>query len=268
MTKGFLKYPGGKSRLAAVIREYLPPVRRLIEPFCGSAAIWLNTDYPDALLADNNADLINLYQVLQEEGEAFIDYCRGYFAPETNTPEVYYELRRKFNTSYERREKAALLVYLGRHGFNGLIRYSARSGFNVPFGRYSKPYFPESEMRVFWVRSKHAQFEAADFRGTLAQARRGDTVFCDPPYVAWSDTANFTDYTVGGFGIADQEELASWAERLAADGITVVISNHATDWTRQLYKTAKQIIVDVPRFISRDGASRKAVQEIIAVYSQ
>ncbi|NMP24264.1 hypothetical protein HIJ39_18185 [Sulfobacillus sp. DSM 109850] len=99
----------------------------------------------------------------------------------------------------------------------------------------------------------------------MAQARRGDTVFCDPPYVAWSDTANFTDYTVGGFGIADQEELASWAERLAADGITVVISNHATDWTRQLYKTAKQIIVDVPRFISRDGASRKAVQEIIAV---
>jgi hypothetical protein len=37
-------------------------------------------------------------------------------------------------------------VYLNKHCFNGLCRYNAKGGFNTPFGRYKKPYFPEKEM--------------------------------------------------------------------------------------------------------------------------
>ena len=40
--------------------------------------------YPRYLLADINEDLINLYLYLQQEGRAFISYCREFFGSENN----------------------------------------------------------------------------------------------------------------------------------------------------------------------------------------
>lgn len=262
----FLKWAGGKARLAECIRAQLPPGRRLIEPFTGSAAVWLASSYPNALLADINPDLILLYRTLQREGIPFITYCQTFFTPETNTADVYYALRHRFNTTSDAREKAALFLYLNRHGYNGLCRYNASGQFNVPFGRYRRPYFPMAEIEAFWLKSRTAQFAVGDFRAVLAQAEPGDVVYCDPPYVPLSDTANFTDYSAQGFTQADQEDLASWAERLAKKGIPVIISNHLTPWTRQRYRAATQTVVSVPRFISCDGTRRQAVDEILALF--
>jgi DNA adenine methylase len=61
--------------------------------------------------------------------------------------------------------------------------------------------------------------------------------------------------------------LATWAEELAAQGIPVVISNHATPWTQELYRSAIQLTLSVPRFISRDGARRNAVAEVLAIFA-
>lgn len=267
-SRPFLKWAGGKARLAPMIRAQLPRGQRLIEPFAGSAAVWLATDYPKALIADINPDLIHLYQTLQNEGPDFITYCRTFFTPDTNRADTYYAYRDRFNTTREPREKAALFLYLNRHGYNGLCRYNASGRFNVPFGRYRRPYFPKAEMEAFWVKAHTATFVVSDFRQILAQAQLGDVVYCDPPYVPLSSTANFTDYAAGGFGPAEQEALADWAERLAGQGIPVVISNHDTPWTRELYRTASQITVSVPRFISCDGQRRESVDEVIAVFGR
>ncbi|MDA8192402.1 MAG: Dam family site-specific DNA-(adenine-N6)-methyltransferase [Thermaerobacter sp.] len=262
----FLKWAGGKYRLVPRIRALLPPGRRLIEPFAGSGAVWLNTDYPQALLADVNSDLILLYRTLQQQGQEFIAYCRGYFTPEHNTADSYYALRRRFNETSDLRDKAALFLYLNRHGFNGLCRYNAAGGFNVPFGRYSRPYFPEEELRYFAVKARSVEFLRADFRVVLAAASRGDVVYCDPPYVPLSRTANFTDYAAGGFGDRDQEDLAALAQTLGAQGIPVLISNHATAFTERVYKTACVERVGVQRSISCDGENRKVAPELLALF--
>jgi DNA adenine methylase len=99
-----------KAHLADLILTHLPPGRRFIEPFAGSAALWLATDYPAALIADVNTDLIRLYQTLQAESPDFIAYCRTFFTPDTNTPEAYYAFRTRFNTTTDARGKAALFV--------------------------------------------------------------------------------------------------------------------------------------------------------------
>jgi len=57
-------------------------------------------------------------------------------------------------TDQEPKLKAALFLYLNRHGYNGLCRYNASGEFNTPFGRYKKPYFPEKEMLHFAGRPK------------------------------------------------------------------------------------------------------------------
>ena len=62
----FLKWAGNKYRIIERIRRRLPPGKRLIEPFAGSAAVFLNTDFQRYLVADSNADLIDLYVMLKE----------------------------------------------------------------------------------------------------------------------------------------------------------------------------------------------------------
>lgn len=87
--KPFLKWAGGKCRLVELIKSTLPQGSRLIEPFVGSGALFLNTDYSANLLADSNPDLINLFKLIQKEGQGFISYCQGLFVPENNTESVF-----------------------------------------------------------------------------------------------------------------------------------------------------------------------------------
>ncbi|MGE5606990.1 MAG: Dam family site-specific DNA-(adenine-N6)-methyltransferase [Bacteroidota bacterium] len=263
----FLKWAGGKYRLVERIKAKLPQGVRLLEPFAGSCALSLNTDYQSYWLNDINADLINLYQVLQSEGTAFIKFCGKYFTRENNTSEKYYEIRRQFNQETDIFIKSALFIYLNRHGYNGLSRYNAGGEFNVPFGKYAKPYFPEQEMIHFHTKFKNAKFTCIDFETMISEARHGDLVYCDPPYEPLNETSNFTSYSAGGFGRAEQERLARVAARTAERGIPVLISNHRTDFILNIYQKAKEIqIFPVRRFISCDGDNRNSVEEILALF--
>jgi len=263
----YLQWPGGKSRLVPILRDLLPPGRRLIEPFVGAGAVFLNTDYPEYLLGDANGDLILTHQTLQAYGVAFIDACRELFVPENNTPERYYVLRHEFNCTANPWRRAALFVYLNRHGHHGLTRYNRRGQFNTPFGFRRSIYFPEAEMRHFAEQSKRATFVHADFRDLMDQARPGDVVYCDPPYVPLSDTANFVEYAPGGFSWQDHVELAGHARELAERGVTVVISNHRTPEIESLYQGATIVSVRAPRNIGvHHRLAARAVDEILAIF--
>ena len=136
----FLKWAGNKYRIIDQIRRKLPQGKRLIEPFVGSAAVFLNTDYERYLLTDTNADLIELYKLLKKEGKDFIEYSNSFFTDKNNNEEHYYNYREVFNTTDDCALKSALFIYMNRHGYNGLCRYNSQGKFNVPFGSYKKPY--------------------------------------------------------------------------------------------------------------------------------
>jgi DNA adenine methylase (dam) len=262
----FLKWAGGKYRLIARIQEKLPPGKRLFEPFAGSCALSLNTDYEQYWLNDINTDLIAVYQVLQKEGPAFIAACKDYFTTQANTAEKYYEMREKFNHEKDLDIKAALFIYLNRHGYNGLCRYNSSGEFNVPFGRYKVPYFPEKELIYFYEKFKKATFSSLDFETVMKKAGPGDVIYCDPPYIPLNTTSNFTAYSSGGFGKEDQVRLAKVAIKLARKGIKTIISNHDNDFIRKTYCEAKIETFPVQRFISCDGENRNPVDEVLAVF--
>lgn len=269
--KPFLKWAGNKYPIMDRILDVLPPGRRLIEPFLGSGAVFLNTGYRECFLSDFNADLITLYQYVQNEGESFIQYARSFFVPENNNPLSYYAFRETFNTTSDLRLKAALFLYFNRHGYNGLCRYNNKGKFNVPFGRYRQPYFPEAEMRNFHKKTHLSQgrvmIQAMDFAEAMAEARPGDVVYCDPPYVPLSQTANFTGYSQGSFGLSQQQQLADLANQLSAEGVHVIISNHDTPFTQEAYQSAKIFPFQVQRYISCQGANRTKANEVLALFS-
>jgi DNA adenine methylase len=265
----FLKWVGGKYRLIERISTALPIGSQLIEPFVGSGAVFLNTNFKKYVLNDANADLIGVYHSLQEGGEEFIESCRPFFKKKFNTEKQYYALRKKFNTCTDRTLKSALFVYLNRHGYNGLCRYNTGKGeFNVPFGRYAQPYFPELEMRFFYEKTQknHMIFVCEDFSKTLARAKKGSVVYCDPPYVPLTETAYFTAYRAGGFSLEEHRKLAVQAQQLGAKGIPVLISNHNNEMTQQIYKGATIQEFTVRRLISCKSSLRGQASELLALY--
>ncbi|MBL9202475.1 MAG: Dam family site-specific DNA-(adenine-N6)-methyltransferase [Opitutaceae bacterium] len=264
----FLKWAGGKTKLVSAIATTVPvTARRLVEPFVGSGAVALNLSLPENLLADTNADLVAAYTRLRDAPEEFIAECAGLFTPEANSPAVYYQRREEFNALADPARRAALFIYLNRHGYNGLCRYNARGGFNVPFGRYRAPYFPRDEMRAFHSLLRRSTLVHADFRDVLAQAGPGDFVYCDPPYVPASPTANFTAYARSAFGPAEQEALAACCAAARQRGAVVALSNHDTPQTRALYAADDECHeLLVRRQISCQGANRTKARELLVVY--
>lgn len=266
VNRPFLKWAGGKYRLVDRIKRLLPEGNRLLEPFIGSGAVFLNTDYERYLLGDINPDLINLYNCLKDEGRTFIDYASNWFCTEENSKSAYYHWRDHFNQSSDSREKSALFLYLNRHGYNGLCRYNRSGQLNVPFGSYKKPYFPADEMMNFAEKSERAIFVCCGFEELMNRARRNNVVYCDPPYVPLSDSANFTSYAKEGFGLDCQMQLAVKAHKLSQRGVTVVISNHENALAKEIYQHAEISRFPVRRMISCKGSNRKEVIELLALY--
>ena len=263
----FLKWAGGKYKLIDRIKEQIPlGGGRLIEPFVGSGAVFLNTDFEENILADANQDLINIFNELKNSSEKFISDCKKLFDGSKNNEESFYALRSEFNSTDDSYLKATIFIYLNRHCFNGLCRYNSKGHFNVPFGRYTKPYFPENELVEFSIKCQKAQFFCADFRDVMKMAERGDVVYCDPPYAPLTETSNFSNYTAGGFNLKDQEDLAQLAKELRTQGVYVLISNHDTAFTQSIYKDAKKLSFGVQRYIASKSADRIIASELLAIY--
>lgn len=266
--RAFLKWAGGKYALSEIIAKMLPKGPRLVEPFVGAGSVFLNSNYQHYLLNDINQDLINLYQILQTKPEQFILDARDFFCAERNQAEIYYQFRAQFNQSKDPYLRSLLFLYMNRHGYNGLCRYNKSGGFNVPFGKYKKPYFPEQELHAFADKAQFATFTCRGYRDIFAQVQDNDVVYCDPPYVPLSKTASFTSYSGNGFGLDEQADLANAAEEITDNNnVTVLISNHDTIWTRKIYQHATKIkSLKVARTISQKSSNRKKVEELLALY--
>lgn len=264
--RAFLKWAGGKYPLLDDIKRYLPQGECLIEPFVGAGSVFLNTDFSRYILADINSDLISLYNIVKTRTDEYVQASRELFMPETNQAEVYYQFREEFNACQDPFRRAVLFLYLNRFGYNGLCRYNLRGEFNVPFGRYKKPYFPEAELYHFAEKAQNAEFHCLSYEECMDRADINSVVYCDPPYAPLSATANFTAYHTNSFSPKEQAHLAEMAEKLVSKQIPVLISNHDTPDTREWYRAAKHFQVKVRRSISSNGGTRKKVNELLALY--
>lgn len=269
--KPYLKWPGGKTKLISNIEKFIPKNHSgcFIEPFCGSATVSLNLakNFKEVILSDMGADLILTHKSIIKDSNKFLEDLRVLFSKENNERNNYIKLREEFNGGAAGWRRALLFTYLNRHCFNGLCRYSSKGKFNTPFGQIKSPYFPEEEIKNFALMLGCAKVYNKDFREIMMMSKSGDFVYCDPPYAALTETANFTSYSAGGFGEKDQKDLALLAQDLAKKGVTVVVSNHDTEFVRELYKNAKTIeSIEVSRTIAASGSSRKKVSEVLAVF--
>lgn len=255
-----LKWAGNKTDVMPELKKHLPAGSRLVEPFAGSCAVMMATDYPHYLVADINPDLVNMYQQIKEDPEFFIQIAAGLFKQKSE--DDFRRIRRDFNNGKTSGKvwRAAAFLYLNRHCYRGLCRYNKSGGFNVPYGNYKKPYFPETEIWAFLHKAQRATIICASYDETLAMLQAGDVVYCDPPY-----DGTFSAYHAAGFNEDDQYHLASILEHRSSEGHPVVVSNSDTSLTRSLYRNFILHGIVTKRSMGVDAGEGKSAVEIIAV---
>ncbi|HFU8109444.1 TPA: Dam family site-specific DNA-(adenine-N6)-methyltransferase [Escherichia coli] len=265
--RSIFKWAGGKFGVLEQIFRYLPEGKRLIEPFVGGGAVFMNAGYQENLLNDVNADLINFYKTLQREAHSLITLAHRFFQG-YNTQEGYLAVRNAFNKQvYDDLHRAAAFLFLNRHCFNGLTRYNQAGEFNVGYGKYKTPYFPLQEMEAFLGAEGRSEFVCGDFAAVIEAAGEGDVIFCDPPYEPLPNTEGFTNYSGHDFKFEEQKRLVSLLTDAHRRGAKVLITNSGAPNIRELYHDSGFRVEPLfaRRSVSCKGDTRGVAHDVIAI---
>jgi DNA adenine methylase len=97
-------------------------------------------------------------------------------------------------------------------------------------------------------------------------AKAGDLVYLDPPYLPLSPSASFSKYAKDDFGKLDHYALAGVIRGLSERGVYVMMSNSDAPLTRQIFGGLLELRgLDVTRSISAGSASRIKVGEVLGI---
>lgn len=270
-SKPFLKWAGGKTQLLGPLSTLIPDnFNDYFEPFLGGGAMFFylanqNLIQDRVFLSDANFDLINVYKCLRDKPGLLLsrlfEHQEGYMQDQIA---YYYKLRR---TTYDDDfERAAQFITLNKTCYNGLYRVNKNGIFNVPMGRYKKPLICDiTNLRSVssLLNRTNAQIECVGYEQILRQACADDFVYLDPPFSPISETSNFTEYTMGGFGTGDQLNVAKVFKSLNNRKCKVVLSNSDSALVRELYKDFEVIEVSSLRCINCKSARRAGNTELI-----
>lgn len=266
-----LKWAGGKRQLLAALNSRLPhDWNDFYEPFFGGGAFFISLENQErisrAVISDLNSELVNFYRVVKTSPEKLADALSDDCFE--NSDSAYTRMRDEFNDTVPDKHnavrRAALFVFLNKHGYNGLWRVNSRGKFNVPFGRYAKRNLPSaSALHLFSTMLRPVTILHADFEKAVRTAKKGDFIYFDPPYHPLSKTAHFTGYTGAGFSFDNQVRLAGIFETLTKKGVQVMLSNSKMQDIEDLYEGYKIETVAATRCINCKGKKRSGMSEII-----
>jgi DNA adenine methylase len=272
----FLRWAGGKRRLLPTILSSLPPgfnseTGRLYEPFVGGGAVMFALADPAAVhvrganvvIGDVNPDLIAAYTAIRDDVDGLVAHLQS--LAEDTSKAGFEKVKRMVPASDL--ERAARLIYLNKTCFNGLWRVNSKGEFNVPYGRVATPVVcNEPLLRACAARLAGAQVRLASYQSVLNDARAGDLVYLDPPYLPLSPSSAFSKYAKDDFGKLDHYALAGVIRGLSERGVYVMLSNSDVALTRQIFGGLLELrSLDVSRSISASGASRGKVGEVLGV---
>ena len=264
IAKPILKWAGGKTQMLGDLLPKVPKsYGRYIEPFFGGGAMFFALQPENAIIADSNPELINMYRQVAENVDEVISYLKKY----ENTSEMFYAVREQDWICLPKAEAAARTIFLNRTCFNGLYRVNKQGKFNVPYGKYANPRICDEEgLKAASKALKKADILCGDYLLVLEHyAEAGDFVFLDPPYLPISEYADFKRYTKEQFYEEDHIELAKMIMRLQERGCHIVLTNSNHPLVHELYASFTIDVIQTKRHISCNGSTRKGEDVIVTI---
>lgn len=262
--KPILKWAGGKTQMLGDLLPKVPAsYGKYIEPFIGGGAMFFALQPENAVIADSNPELINMYREVADHVDDVIEVLKKY----ENTSEMFYEVRAQDWTQLSKTEAAARTIFLNKTCFNGLYRVNKKGQFNVPYGKYKNPKICDIDgLYAASEALKKAEIICGDYLLVLEHyAQPGDFVFLDPPYLPISEYSDFKRYTKEQFYEEDHVELAKMVMTLHERGCTVILTNSNHPLVHELYAPFTIDVIQTKRHISCNGNTRKGEDIIVTV---
>lgn len=219
-----LKCQGIKTKIVPLIKELVGlSTKKWIEPFLGSGVVALNIGPQSAVLSDINPHIIRFYQAIQNHEITSLK-VREYLEFEGQNLRYadqegyahYRFIRDRFNETGDPLD----FLFLSRAGFNGMMRFSKKGNWNIPFckkpNRFDKSYITKIVNQVDFaskIITQNWEFRNSDFREIISNADVGDLIYCDPPYAG-----RYVDYYTG-WSEEDEQELFELLTETKADFI-------------------------------------------------
>jgi DNA adenine methylase len=262
--KPILKWAGGKQQMLDVLLPQVPKqYNRYIEPFFGGGALFFALTPKDAIIADSNPELINLYRVVADNVEELISILKEM----KNDESFYYEVRGLDPDLLSPVERAARTIYLNKTCYNGLYRVNRKGQFNVPYGKYKNPKICDEEnLRAASNALQGVLIVEGDYKDVLREhARPGDFIFLDPPYLPVGKYSDFKRYTKEQFYEEDHIELAQEVDRLHELGCYVILTNSNHPLVHELYGKYTISVHKTRRNINSDASKRTGEDVMVKV---
>lgn len=230
-----IKSQGIKTKLVPWIKnvvEIAQPTGRWIEPFLGTGVVGFNSGFPKALLNDINPHLISFYKGIQD-GTITPNSVKVYLEKEgellIKADENGYVHFRKVRDRFNEHFAPLDFLFLSRAGFNGMMRFSGKGKWNIPFckkpNRFAQSYITKIVNQVVNVKSVITDkwaFTNKNFGEIIPLAEKGDILYCDPPYYG-----RYVDF-YNGWTEKDEELLF---ELLHSTKAKFILSTwHHNDW--------------------------------------
>jgi DNA adenine methylase len=177
----------------------------------GTGVVAFNARCDEFLLSDINPHLVNFYDAIKYKkitplSVKFFLENEGLNLRQADNDgyEHYRFIRDRFNTAFDPLD----FLFLSRAGFNGMIRFSGKGKWNIPFckkrERFSQAYITKIVNQVSKVSQKINDkwtFVNKDFRKIIPLATENDFIYCDPPY-----HGRYVDY-YNGWTDKDENDL-------------------------------------------------------------
>lgn len=260
-TRPFIKWAGSKQRLMSAILPYVPKeFGAYFEPFLGSGALFFAIAPSNAYLNDRSTDLIRTYEAVRDDPYAVMRYL----TPLRPDQKLYYQIRAK--RSLGRIKRAAEFIYLNKTCWNGLYRVNLKGEFNVPFGRFKGQNIFDKKNILHcskFLRQPGVSIFNEDFESVACQARRGDFVYFDPPYVTRHNNNGFIEWNEDIFSWSDQIRLSRLATKLRRRGVHVLVSNADHQDVVSLYDCFKVVRISRKSTLASDVRKRTSTTEVL-----
>jgi len=226
----------------------------------GGGAVFFHLSPQRAVLADLNADLIEVYRVIRDDWKKLQSELERHQA--AHSKRYYYKVRASVPSSPVLR--VARFLYLNRTCWNGLYRVNLNGVFNVPIGTKSSVILDTDDFETTARILTRAQLLTADFEQTIEKAERNDLIFVDPPYTVKHNFNNFRKYNEKIFSWEDQVRLRDSLVRARGRGAHVILCNADNEGIRKLYSGfGSTQRVSRHSVLAADASMRKKTTELI-----
>lgn len=236
-----LSYPGNKNKLLSQIIPELPNnCSQIVEIFCGSGVVSLNSEINNIILNDisiHATNLLNYFyttsfeKIISKIEDIILEYKLTYTYKEGKgkyvelkheglsnyNREGYKKLKDDYNNQNDINKLIVLLIY----GFNHYIIFNNDNKFNVPVGKVdlSASIYKNLELFVNHIKSKTISFSNKDFREPSLYQNKNAIYYFDPPYLITNAPYN------NNWNLDDEMDLLNLLDELNNIGIKFALSN-------------------------------------------